>query len=90
MKQTPLNVDYSFKIKEAEYSTVCVKSTFESVTWSSSRIMRTWMEERREVMETDYFLFPQNRCKQLWRKNTNSNFDLEIKITLWTTDLIFT
>lgn len=41
-------------------------------------------------METDSFLSPQNRCRQLWRNHTNSNFDLEIKVTLWTTDLIFT
>lgn len=58
MKQTPLNLVYSFKIKEAEYCTICVECTFESVTWPSSRILRRWMEERREVMETDSFPLP--------------------------------
>lgn len=48
------------------------------------------VEDRTEIVETDSFLSPKNRCKQLWRSYTNSNFDLDIQIALWTTDLLFT
>lgn len=53
------------------------------VTFESEKV-----EERSKVMETDFFLSPQSRCKQLWRNHTNFNFDLEINITLWTSDLV--